>query len=285
MSLQPICAFPFSSHSSVRIGGSCEAYFPDSTEEFLLLLDRFYQSDQPFKVVGRASNILACDGEIRTKIIFTERLCSVVPILGGVRMQTGARMSRVIYQAAKENKALLPELIGVPGSLGGMVYQNASCYGRELSEGFLRARLYDLNRREVMEYSLDQMKFGYRDSILKHSNLVLLDADFRFLEEEKDCMKTIREVTKKRRMCAPEAPSLGSVFLKHEGISIGLLLDRLSQKGRRFGQLMVSGRHAGILVNLGGATYKDFKDAIAELSRLIFIHHGFYPHCEIEFLE
>jgi UDP-N-acetylmuramate dehydrogenase len=165
-----------------------------------------------------------------------------------------------------------------------MIFQNASCYGRELSECFFCARVYDPEQRKIRIFSRDEMHFSYRESILKHSPYVILDADFHFLNKTGDPLQAIRVAAQKRRVTAPEAPSLGSVFLKHEGISIGMLLDRLFQKGRRFGNIAVSRNHAGILVNLGSGTCKEFMAAINALSDLIYRHHGFYPSCEIEFL-
>lgn len=285
MTLRPVNNFLFALKSSIHIGGRCEAYFPESEYELLCLIDHFYQKRCPFKIVGRASNILASDHQIKTKIIFTERLSRKELIPNGVRLQSGVRMSREIYRFSKLGKNLLAQLIGVPGSVGGMIYQNASCFGREIAECFLRARVYDYVKQKIYIFSREQMAFGYRDSALKHQPLVLLDADFRFLSDVFEPMNIIRDVTKRRKKHAPEGPSLGSVFLKHEGISIGYLLDMLSQKGRRFGSIMVSMCHAGVLVNTGRGTQKEFKEAISALSNLIYSHYGFYPKEEIEYLE
>ena len=285
MSLQPIANFDFSCRSALRVGGKCEAYFPESNDELICLIDRFYKDRTPFKIVGRASNLLAKDGLLKTKVIFTDHLNAVSPIDNGVCLGAGTRFSRIIFRMAKEGKSLLPELIGVPGSVGGMVCQNASCYHREISDCFRSARVYDPEQKCVLRLSRDEMKFSYRDSILKKRDYILLDAEFSFLNNGSDPISIIREVTKKRRARAPEGPSLGSVFLRHENRSVGELLDHLGQKGRRFGGISVSCRHCGVLINKNNATCEDYLYAVNLLSQLVFSQYGFMPKTEIELLE
>ena len=273
---------PLSLHTSIRLGGLCEGYFPETESELISLLSDFETNGVPYRVVGRMSNILPTDHRAKQKVIFTERIKRVILKPGEVTLSCGVRFSRIIYALYKDKKMFYPSLIGIPGLVGGMICQNASCFGDEISSNFLFARVYSVHERKILSLNRDDMHFVYRSSLLKDRRCVLLDATFTI--SDGDATKTIHDAVRQRKSYMPEGPSLGSVFLRSNNCSIGLLLDRLGQKGRTFGGIAVSTRHAGILINTGKGTAKEYKEAVCDLQLLIQKNFGFIPQREIEYL-
>ncbi len=280
MIIDPNCHL--SKYTTIRLGGFCEGYFPENEKEFISIIQSFEEKGTPFQIVGRMSNVLPPDGRANKKIIFCEKLNDISYQGHSITLSPGVRFSRIIWRLHKDNKLFYPSLIGVPGMVGGMVYQNASCFEDEISSSFLSANIYSLEDRRVYRLNAKEMAFSYRTSILKQRKLVLLNATFSL--QDGCAEQTIKNAVKKRRMTMPEGPSLGSVFLRKDNISVGFLLDRLGQKGREFGGIAVSQKHAGVLINKKNGTASDFKKAVIALQALIKEHYDFVPECEVEFL-
>ena len=273
---------PLSLHTTIHLGGLCEGYFPETETEMITLVSEFETNGTPYRVVGRMSNILPTDQRAQQKVIFTEKLNHVLFKGREIHLSCGVRFSRIIHALYKDKKVFYPSLIGIPGLVGGMICQNASCFGDEISSNFLFAKVYSVRDGEILLLNREDMKFLYRSSLLKERNYVLLNASFSVFDG--DATQTIQNAVRKRKLSMPEGPSLGSVFLRSNDQSIGYLLDRLGQKGRTFGGIAVSSRHAGVLINTGNGTAREYKDAVRNLQMLIQTNFGFIPDCEIEYL-
>ena len=269
-------------HSTIRLGGVCEGYFPENEAELIGLVEEFENRGIEYLVVGNMSNILPTDGKASSKVIFCERIRDITVSFSMISLGCGNRMSSVILSLAKDQKVLLPSLVGIPGMVGGMVAQNASCFGEELASSFVYATLYSALDKKVIRLNREEMGFAYRTSILKREKMVLLNAAFDI--SDGNAISTIESVRKRRQATAPEGPSLGSVFLKHNDMSIGRLLDELKQKGRSFGGISVSRKHAGVLINSGCGTASEYKEAVFALQEIVRQNYGFVPQREIIYL-
>ena len=273
---------PLNMHSTIRLGGTCDGYFPENTKELTSLISKFREEGIEYCIVGRMSNILPTDEKAKAKVIFSDKLNDICYNGLSVTLSCGVRFSQAISRFSNDKKSLCPSLIGIPGMVGGMVCQNASCYDEEIASSFLYAELYSVTDNHIIRLNNEDMQFSYRTSILKTKKFILLNATFKVLD--KDVRDIIHFVSEKRRKSMPLKPSLGSVFLRKDGISIGYLLDRLGQKGRRFGGISVSQMHAGVLINENHGTARDYRVAVSTLSELIFKTYGFIPEREVEFL-
>ena len=125
---------------------------------------------------------------------------------------------------------------------------------------------------------------SYRHSYLINSDFVLLSAEFSFYKDDSEkILGRIKEISEKRHKTQPyNMPSLGSVFKRKDGVPISLLIDRLGLKGLKIGGAQVSEKHAGFIVNTGGATAKDVLELIAIIKERIYTEYGIIPEEEIE---
>jgi UDP-N-acetylmuramate dehydrogenase len=229
------------------------------------------------------SNILPTDTRPESKVVFCKKLSSYAIKGNQITLSCGVRFSPVVRMLQSDMKMFYPSLVGIPGTVGGMVCQNASCFDDEIASAFLQCRLLSLTDKRIIQLNREEMRFSYRSSILKDKRFILLDATFSL--HDGDARSIMSRAIEKRKTVMPEGPSLGSVFLRENGISIGYLLDKLGQKGRKFGGIAISEKHAGILINQNKGTATDFKNAVSVLSDLIYQNYGFIPKLEVEYLK
>ncbi len=246
--------------SSVRIGGEAGlTVSPKTRSELLSVLKYLENRDIGYKIVGGGSNILFPDEGTDIVIIKASSLSGFTVEGNLVKVNTGVRLSTLSRSLARGGISGLEELSGIPGTVGGAVVGNAGAYGREIGEAVASADLYDRASRRVIAVSRDELGFCYRTSILKSGRFVLLSVDLRLTESQSDtCLERIREITERRRRSQPHEPSLGSTFKRPKDGYSSRMIDLCGLKGRREGGAKISERHAGFIVNCGGATAKDY---------------------------
>jgi UDP-N-acetylmuramate dehydrogenase len=120
------------------------------------------------------------------------------------------------------------------------------------------------------------MEFSYRHSILEENGDIVLSADFVLIPDDPECIKgRMKELIGKRSASQPlDLPSAGSAFKRPVGGYAAALIDQAGLKGHRVGNAAVSEKHAGFVVNLGGATAEDVKSLLTDVSERVFRESG-----------
>ncbi len=279
--------FKLSSLSSVKTGGIADfAAFPKKRAEFISLINFCEDCNIKYKIVGNATNILFSDEGFHGIVIFTKRL-SEISCAGALSLaDCGASLASVIYRMARNNYGGMEALSGIPASVGGAVFNNAGAYGDDISNSLLFAELYSLEDRKFIVADNSKLMLSYRKSVLQKGKYILLSACFAFIgRSESEVLTNMRKYREKRRAAQPHAyPSLGSVFKRHEGFPVARAIDELGLKGRIIGGAQISEKHAGFIINRGGASSRDIKDLIALVKKDVYASYGFLPEEEIEIL-
>ena len=159
---------------------------------------------------------------------------------------------------------------GIPGTIGGCIYNNAGCYGSEISDNLISVTI--LNDNRVYDLTKDELHFSYRNSLLKGSNkFIILKAKFQLEKgDSKELLELIKERTIKRKESQPlEYPSCGSVFRNPEGNIAGKLIDESNLKGKTVGGATISEKHANFIINKDNATPKDIISLIDIVKKTI----------------
>lgn len=277
--------FDVSAISYIRIGGKASyAAMPNSTEKLIKLV-KFLNSHQiAYKIVGGMSNILPSDSYYPGVLIITTKCNRYYVAENTITLECGVRLSKVIRALAALGVCGMESLSGIPGTVGGAVRSNAGAYGCSVSDFIVSATLYSPKEKKKITFAVGDMGMSYRKSRLIGSDLVLLSADFTFSRDDSESIfARIKSITEKRHASQPyNMPSLGSVFKRKDGIPMSLLIDRLGLKGLSVGGAQVSEKHAGFIVNTGGATAKDVLTLISILKERIYAECGILPEEEIE---
>jgi len=279
--------FKISDFSTVRIGGYADlAVFPQNEKQMISLLDYLYAHKIKHKILGRISNVLAADDGYRGVLVLTHKYNKFKLCDGFFVAEAGASISGVIYRLAEKGLAAMEELFGIPASVGGAVYNNAGAFGSDISASMLYGRVYSPKDKRITVLSRDDMMFSYRDSILKHCGMIFLEGAFAFKTDRSNkCMDRIMLIKEKRIASQPYSlPSLGSSFKRKSGVPLSRLVDEAGLKGVRIGGAEISSKHAGFIVNTGGASSSDYKALVRLIKDTVYKKYGFYPTEEIEYL-
>ena len=279
---------PLSKHSSFRIGGAADvALFPKSSDELCKTLSFLREQEIPVLVIGNGSNVVFSDAGYRGAVVFTGKCRNIKIENDLVFADAGVLLSALSSAARDESLSGLEFAFGIPGTLGGAVYMNAGAYGGSMSDVCISSWYYDLETGHFGESFGDAQCFGYRKSIYQeHPERIILSAT---LQLKKGNRKTISEEMRaywdKRRATQPlDLPNAGSVFKRPEGHFAGKLIEDCGLKGLTVGGAQVSQKHAGFIVNIGGATCEDVKRLIEKIQTTVLQQTGVKLECEIRFL-
>ena len=265
---------PMSRHTTFRIGGPAKRMaFPSSREQLVLLMSFAKNYGANPLVIGNGSNLLVPDEGLDRLVIDTSANLNRVERGSGntVLADAGATLARTADLACKSGLTGLEFAHGIPGSVGGGVCMNAGAYGGEMAQVIDSVTVL-FPDEGIKTLSCADMAFGYRHSLLmEYPGAVVLHAEFAL---EKDDSAAIRsrmdDLMSRRRASQPlEYPSAGSTFKRPEGYFAGRLIEEAGCKGLTVGGAQVSEKHAGFVINVGGATCADVLALMAEVQRRV----------------
>lgn len=276
---------PMNRHTSFRIGGAAEIMaFPKSAEELSKLLKTSELLDCKPAILGAGTNVLAPDEGCPGIVICLKDALDGMERIGdtGIRVMAGVSMTRAAVFAANSGLSGLEFAHGIPGTVGGGVYMNAGAYGGEIKQvcGSVRVMAPDGSVRDV---SGEDMAFSYRSSALQTSGEIVISADFVLAPKPAEQIRAVmKELQAKRSASQPlDLPSAGSAFKRPVGGYAAALIDQAGLKGYRVGGAAISAKHAGFAVNLGGATAKDVRTLLKNVSDIVFEKSGIRLEPEI----
>ncbi len=279
---------------SFRAGGKADALVcPRSEEKLCEVLQLLAEKDINYFVIGNGSNILVKDGGYRGVIIkINSRDFSSFEILGGsgeakyVRVGAGVLMSSLAKKLLANSITGFEELSGIPGSIGGAVFMNAGAYGREMKDILLSVKLVSKDGKQIKEVSGEELKLGYRYSILHETGDIVTEAVLKLEIGNHDTIKAkMTECAKKRNEKQPvNFPSAGSFFKRPSGYFAGKLVQDANLKGYTVGGAKVSELHSGFLINTGGATAADIIKVMQHCQKEVYDKFGVLLEPEVRIL-
>lgn len=274
---QYILNAPMSEHTTFKIGGAADVLiFPSTTEEVISIFKLAKERGLDCVILGNGSNVLVLDGGIRGVVMkfngeFSTIKCDGRRLTAGA----GAKLKDVSLYAADNGLTGLEFACGIPGSIGGAVFMNAGAYGGEMKNIVSLVRAVSRDGRCV-ELRGNELDLGYRRSVFQSNGHAICEVELELEEGAIDQIKsTMEDFTQRRKSKQPlEYPSAGSTFKRPEGYFAGTLIDKTGLKGLRVGGAMVSEKHAGFVVNAGGATAADVLKLIDEVKRRVLETYG-----------
>lgn len=275
-------------HSTFRIGGEARlAAMPDTTEQIIDAVSAAKVAGLDFTVIGNGSNVLFSDKGFDGLVIFTRNADSVVIKGNRVIADAGAPFTKLAVTVKNAGLTGLEFAYGIPGSVGGAVYMNAGAYNGEASQVVASSMAYDDLTGEVRMISREEHNFGYRTSVYSQNRdrLTVLSAEFELKEGDSAAIwETMQDLMRRRREKQPlEYPNAGSVFKRPQGYFVGKLITDAGLKGYTIGGAQVSEKHAGFIVNIGGATAEDVLRLVEHIQKTVQSQFGVMLECEINF--
>ncbi len=271
---------PLAGHCSFRIGGPARVLaVPEDVSSLARVCSILKEHHLAPFILGNGTNLLFPDeGLAELFIISTEKLQRLFLLPeGAVYAEAGVSLSKLASFAQQNGLAGLEFASGIPGSVGGGCFINAGAYGGEMKDVIESVVCLYLGDQGLYEMPADKCEYGYRKSWFStHPGCVILSAVFRLQPGDKDEIAAkMREMNEKRRQKQPlELPSAGSAFKRPEGHFAGALIEQAGLKGYTVGGAQVSEKHAGFVVNIGGATSHDVYDLLMHVRSTVYQHAG-----------
>ncbi|MBQ2231361.1 MAG: UDP-N-acetylmuramate dehydrogenase, partial [Oscillospiraceae bacterium] len=268
-----------------KIGGEAAAYFePVSAEELKSIVSACAEEGLRYFVLGKGSNVLFADGRLDLAVISTSGLSEIKTEGETITAGAGAALSKIASAALAASLTGFETLHGIPGSLGGAVYMNAGAYGGEIKD--VCESVTVLENGEIREYAARDCDFSYRHSAFEDKDAVIISARFRLKPGDPEKIRAImRDLSDRRRAKQPlEFPSAGSTFKRPAGDFAARLIEAAGLKGRQNGGAQVSEKHAGFLINRGGATFEDFYGLMEIVKKEVFKFSGVLLEPEVRII-
>ena len=276
-------AEPLSKHTSFHIGGPAAMAFPDSAEALKTLFALCRQYDRAPVLLGAGTNVLAPDQGLDRLVICTRELAQIRDLGGGrIEAQSGVSLARLACFARDLGLTGLEFAHGIPGTVGGGVYMNAGAYGGELCQVVVKTTAM-LPDGSIWTVEGDEHRFSYRHSVFEERSAVVLSSVFQLAAGDKEAISArMQELSQKRRASQPlELPSAGSTFKRPSSGYAAALIDRAGLKGKGVGGAAVSEKHAGFVVNLGGATAADVLATMTMIQEKVYESSGIHLEPEV----
>lgn len=203
-----------------------------------------------------------------------------------IEVDSGVMINKLSMELSKLGYKGFEWASGIPGTIGGCIYNNAGCYGSEISDNLIDVTVFYDNKIYCLRK--DELAFSYRNSTFKMNNkFVILKAKFKYEKgDPEELLDLIKTRTNKRIESQPlEYPSCGSVFRNPEGLVAGKLIDEANLKGKCVGGAMVSNKHANFIINNGNATPEDVIKLINEIKDTIKKNYNIDLVLEQEIIE
>ena len=277
---------PMSRHCSFRIGGACDAMLlPSSIEDVEAVCALLAEcGEKPF-LMGNGTNLLVTDAPLHRIVLrMGEDFSRIDPVNGtALRAESGATLSRLALFAAAHGLAGLEFAHGIPGTLGGAVSMNAGAYGGEMKDVVTSVTYLDkdLSLRET-----DDAGFSYRRSRFSDTDCIVLGAKISLHEDDPNAIRErMRLLAERRRSSQPlDMPSAGSTFKRPAGGYAAALIDGAGLKGYTVGGAQVSEKHAGFVVNRGGACFDDVLRLIEHIQNEVYRVSGIELEPEVKII-
>ena len=280
---------PLAPRTTFKIGGPADRLITvESYEQLSGILRALARLELPYFVLGKGSNLLVGDRGYPGVVLALEGIFTSGGLSrDGTVFSCGAGMSlaAACILARDEGLSGLEFAWGIPGSVGGAVYMNAGAYGGEIKDVALRVWHMDQEGR-LGSYAGEELGFGYRRSSYTGSGNIITRAEFRLSPGDKEGIAAkMKELMDRRKAKQPYSmPSAGSTFKRPKSGYAAALIEQCELKGRRVGGAQVSEKHAGFIVNTGGATCRDVLALMDDVRETVLRQAGVELEPEVRML-
>ncbi len=251
----------FKKLTTYKTGGNAKlVVFPFNVLYLIELLKYLKKNKIDYKVLGNGSNTLASDNDYSGVIIKLNNLNNVELSGNILKVEAGANLMVVANNISKQGYSGLEFACGIPGTIGGAIYMNAGAYLKSMQDIVTEITCLD-EKYNIKKLKVNELKFGYRTSILKHKKYIVISAKLKLEKKDKDEIINLINSRKLRRIESQplDYPSAGSVFRNPEGEYAGHLIEECNLKGLTYNGAAISEKHANFIINKDGATSEAIK--------------------------
>ncbi|MDO4938703.1 MAG: UDP-N-acetylmuramate dehydrogenase [Lachnospiraceae bacterium] len=276
-----------SKHTTFKVGGPAAVYvIPGNEDELSAVVRACTEAGADFYVIGNGSNLLVRDRGYNGVIIEIGRCMSDIKTDGTtITASAGASLAYIAAAARDAGLTGFEFASGIPGTLGGACVMNAGAYDGQMKDVLVSVRLMDRSG-QFYDESAEDIKLDYRYSNIPERGLMVVSAVMKFREGERDEITArMKELNARRAQKQPlEYPSAGSTFKRPAGYFAGKLIQDAGMQGYSVGGAQVSTKHAGFVINTGGASAEDIWQLTCDVIKAVEDRFGVTLEREIKIL-
>ena len=279
-------AEPLAEHTTFKIGGPAELFVtPRDADAVRGCIEACREADAPYFILGAGSNLLVSDDGFEGVIIALTSMDGIS--FDGCEMtcQAGVLLKDASEKACELGLSGLEFACGIPGTVGGACFMNAGAYGGCMSDVLEEVAVITAGGT-FTALPVDALDLSYRHSRLADDGMVVVSATLALTPGDRaEIRAKMDDLTEQRTSKQPlELPSAGSTFKRPEGYFAGKLISDAGLKGFQMGGAAVSAKHAGFVVNMGGATAADVCALIAHVQGEVDAQFGVRLEPEVRML-
>jgi len=289
---------PMSHHTTFKVGGPADVWLRPRGGNFPALcanlINHARKEEVPVFILGGGANIVVCDKGIRGIVLDTGAWEGRIESAQEFVLKSGTGIDEAANIAAASELSGLEFLAGMPGTIGGAVWMNARCYGKEIADVLNWVDIIDFSGQEpkikriVIDDSPEKIGFDYKKSPFQKIDCLILSAAFNLKNCDKE--KIIADMEKNRRDRREKGhylfPCAGSAFKNNRdfGKPTGQIIDELGLRGLQIGGAQIAPFHGNIVINTGGAAAADIRALMDEVAAKVKSATGFVLESEIIFI-
>lgn len=282
---------PMSARTSFRIGGPADALvIVNNADELAAVMKMVTAAGADHFLIGNGSNLLVADEGYRGimiklggdfESIKADDNDATIVRAGGAKL-----LSSVSAFMTEHGLTGFEFASGIPGSVGGAMFMNAGAYGGEMKDVVKSVKIMSADGSKIMNLSNAEMAFAYRTSAIQNSGNIVLSAEFKMEQGDQNEIKArVAELQEKRNSKQPvNYPSAGSTFKRPVGGFAAALIDEAGLKGKTVGGAQVSEKHAGFVINAGGASAADVIELMRIIRKTVFEKSGIMLEPEVRMI-
>lgn len=280
---------PMSAHTTFKIGGPARVMaFPAGEEQAGGIIRFCRENGVRCVIIGNGSNLLVADGGIDACVLCFSSACSDIRLVDETTVfaESGALLSKLCRFAAEKSLSGLEFAYGIPGSCGGAAFMNAGAYGGEMKDVLIRCDHIDKNG-DKGSLEGEELGLSYRHSAYYDNGCAITGIYLKLKKGDKaEIEEKMQQLLGRRKDKQPlEYPSAGSTFKRPPGHFAGALIEQCGLKGARVGGAQVSEKHAGFVINTGGATCADVLELCRSCAEKVYDETGIKLEMEIRVTE
>lgn len=281
-------AEPMAKHTTFRVGGPAALLaLPKGEGEVRQILQLARQMGVAPFFLGKGSNLLVADEGVDRFLVKLPGGLTRLEREGeaGLYVGSGVTLAQAATFAAQAGLSGLEFAHGIPGSLGGGVFMNAGAYDGEMAQVIAWVDCLD-ETGAPHRLAGDDLALGYRTSCFTQRPWLITGARLTLTPGDPAAIRAkMADLAQRRRAKQPlEYPSAGSTFKRPPGHFAGGLIEQCGLKGYQIGGAQVSEKHAGFVINTGGATCQDILDLIHHVRQVVRDQTGVLLEPEVRLL-
>jgi len=294
---------PMKNHTTFKVGGPADCYIYPNGEGFLSfcvnILNKAKESQIPVFILGGGANIVVSDKGFRGIVLDMkgwngESVWTLCTEMEEIVFKSGTTLDDAADNALASGLSGLEFLAGMPGTIGGAVWMNARCYGREIADVLSWVEIIEKDESQNNEYAIKRTLnkmgkgFGYKLSPFQKMDCLILSAAFKLKKGEKEKIILDMDANREDRQNKGhyDFPCAGSAFKNNRdfGKPTGAIIDELGLKGYKLGGAQIAPFHGNIVINFDNASAADIRNLMEEVAKKAKDKTGFDLEPEVLFI-